>query len=438
MHQHLRRLDDVLKTMNERSTASQEDGQRGGRRSGRRRPKAPEVQPTSNRGARSGAYNILTSQDIDRVHSAALDVLERVGFSEAPDSTRDYLRGAGCTETETGRILFPRAVVEDALARANRSLVLHGQKPEHDVLLEDSRTYFSTGSASFVVVDPQNRTTRPTTLRDIFDFARMADALEHIHLFHRVGSPQDLGGIEEIDFNLCYAAVSGTSKPVMTNWFDGANLPRSLDMLHTMAGGEAQWRARPFVTNACAFTVSPLKFAGDSCIGLEHAVRGGMPVQLICAPQMGATAPVSVVGTLVQAVAELMAGVVYSLAVSPDARIFLGFWALVTDLRTGAAATGSPEHILLAAALSRMSRFYGIPNGVPSGIADAKMHDVQAGAERGMQHGLIANAGGNILFSSSGTLASGMGVSHAGLVIDNDIAGAALRTLSGKIGRAHV
>jgi trimethylamine--corrinoid protein Co-methyltransferase len=156
-----------------------------------------------------------------------------------------------------------------------------------------------------------------------------------------------------------------------------------------------------------------------------------MPVQLVTAAQMGATAPVSGAGVLVQAMAEILGGLVYALCLDPKAKLFMGCWQLVSDLRTGAAATGSAEHALLGAAACQMARFYGIPNGVPSGITDSKMPDAQAGAEKALQHALIGNAGGNLLFSSAGTLASGMGISHAGLVIDNDVIGSALRTLSG-------
>ncbi len=104
---------------------------------------------------------------------------------------------------------------------------------------------------------------------------------------------------------------------------------------------------------------------------------------------------------------------------------------MVSDLRTGAATTGSPEQGLLSSASCQMARFYGLPNGSISGVSDSKLPDIQCGLEKGLQHTLVGNSGGNILFCSAGALAGGLGCSHAELVIDNEIIGAALRTVKG-------
>ncbi len=47
----------------------------------------------------------------------------------------------------------------------------------------------------------------------------------------------------------------------------------------------------PVRSNSNCFVVPPMKFAEESCITMEHCVRGGMPVLLLSAGQAGATAP---------------------------------------------------------------------------------------------------------------------------------------------------
>ena len=385
----------------------------------------------SGRGAISGSLKMLSDTDMARIHAAALDVLETVGFGEVPDSTRELLAAAGCTMSDAGRIVFPRALVEDTVAKADSSITLFGQKPEHDIDASGSKTYFSTGCGSVRVVDPNSRTVRPTAVSDIYDFARLVDTLDNIHMFHRLGIPGDIEDTDDVDINLCYACVRGTSKPVSTSWFNGENVSRSIDMLHIIAGGEDKWRARPFVLNTCCYVVPPLKFSPESCLGLENAIRGGMPVQLTSSGQQGATAPVTAAGTIVQTMAEVLGGLVYAYAVSPDAKILMGTWPLVSDLRTGAATTGSPEQAIVSSAACQMSRFYGLPNGCVSGIADSKLPDAQSGFEKGIQHAVVGHSGGNVMFCSAGALAGGLGCSHAGVVIDSEIIGAALRTVSG-------
>jgi len=401
------------------------------RRSKRKRQHGGSNPSVVEKGLKSGAVGFLSDDDKARIHDAALEVLETVGFAEAPDFTRDRLLAAGCVERSDGRVTFPRAVVEDAIARANTSLILYGQKPDHDVELAGSRTYFATGCGSILVVDAISRQTRPMTAADIYDFARIADALDHIDVFHRCGTPTDIADTDRVDLNLFYACISGTSKPASLSWFNGENVKRSIEMMHHVLGSEAAWRARPSVSNVCCFVVPPLKFAEESCLGLEYSVRMGMPVHLCSSGQLGATSPITFAGSIVQCIAEVLGGLVYALAISPEARVFLGTWPLVSDLRTGAAAAGSGEQALLSSAACQMSRYYNIPNGTVSGISDSKLPDAQAGAEKAMQHGFIGNSGGNLLYCGGGSLATGLGNSQAALVIDNDVIAMAKRTMRG-------
>jgi trimethylamine--corrinoid protein Co-methyltransferase len=108
-----------------------------------------------------------------------------------------------------------------------------------------------------------------------------------------------------------------------------------------------------------------------------------------------------------------------------------GTWPFVSDLRTGAMSGGSAEQALLMAACAQMGQFYDLPTGVASGMSDSKLPDAQSGAEKGLNHALVGNAGANLIYEAGGMQASLLGFSHEGLVIDDDIIGASLRTIRG-------
>jgi trimethylamine--corrinoid protein Co-methyltransferase len=198
-----------------------------------------------------------------------------------------------------------------------------------------------------------------------------------------------------------------------------------------IAGGEQQWRERPFVSQSNCFVVPPMKFATDACKCLEVAVRGGMPVLLLSAGQAGATAPAALAGALAQEVAEVLAGLVYVNAIKPGHPAIFGTWCFVSDLRTGAMSGGSPEQALLSAAAGQMAHFYDLTGGTASGMTDSKLPDGQAGAEKALNHALVGNAGANMIYESAGMHASLLGFSLESLVIDNDIIGATQRTIKG-------
>jgi trimethylamine--corrinoid protein Co-methyltransferase len=416
--------------MNEAEAKIPRRSAREARRAARAGPLPDHLRPVQP-GMSGGRFQPLSDADVLRIHHAALEVLETIGLADATPSGIEYMTRAGATLTAQGRLLFPRALVEDTVARAARHFVLHAQDPKHDMEPWGSRVYFGTAGAAVHIVDAKTGAYRDSTTRDLYDIARVVDTLEHIHFYQRSIVCRELTSPLELDVNTAYACVAGTSKHVGTSWVHPEHVAASLDMFHLIAGGEQQWRARPFVSQSNCFVVPPLKFAYDACLCLETAVHGGMPVLLLSAGQAGATAPAALASALVQEVAECLAGLVYVNAIKPGAPAIFGTWCFVSDLRTGAMSGGSPEQALLSAASAQLSRFYDLTGGTASGMSDAKLPDMQAGYEKAYNHALVGNAGANLIYESAGMLASLLGFSLEGLIVDDDLIGAVQRTIKG-------
>ncbi|MFO1091252.1 MAG: trimethylamine methyltransferase family protein [Hyphomicrobiales bacterium] len=409
------------------------DHRRGGREARRALRSAPlalnerPVWP----GMEGGLYQPLKEPDVLRIHRAALDVLADIGMADCPPSGVELLTAAGADLQPNGRLTFSHALIEDMIASAGRHFVLHGLDPRHDLEPWGRRVYFGTAGAAVHMVDAETGQYRDSTTRDLYDIARTVDALEHVHFFQRSVVCRDLSDPFEMDFNTCYASVAGTAKHVGTSWGDPAHMQASIEMLHLIAGGESKWRERPFVSQSNCFVVPPLRFAPESCRCLEVAVRAGMPVFLVSAGQAGATSPAAIAGSLVQEIAECLAGLFYVNAVQRGAPAIFGPFCFVSDLRTGAMSGGSPEQALLSAAAAQVAQYYDLTCGTPSGMTDSKMPDAQAGYEKAYNHALVGNAGANLVYESAGMMASLLGFSLEQLVIDNDIIGATQRTIRG-------
>jgi trimethylamine--corrinoid protein Co-methyltransferase len=378
-----------------------------------------------------GRYKPLSDGDILKIHNTALDILEQIGIADAIPTGIEYMTKAGAKLTDKGRLIFPRSLVEDTLAICARNFVLHGQDPRHDMEPWGKRVYYGTAGAAVHIVDPVTGEYRESTTKDLYDIARMVDTLDNIHFFQRSVVCRELPDPLEMDFNTCYASVMGTTKHVGSSWVHQDHLKKSFEMLHMIAGGEDKWRARPFVSQSNCFVVPPLKFAQDACGCLELAVHGGMPVLLLSAGQAGATAPAALAGAIAQEVAECLAGLVYVNSIKPGHPAIFGTWCFVSDLRTGAMSGGSPEQALLSAASAQLAQFYNLTGGTASGMTDAKMPDAQSGCEKAYNHALVGNAGANLIYESAGMQASLLGFSLESLLIDNDIIGAAQRTIKG-------
>ncbi|MEM7564605.1 MAG: trimethylamine methyltransferase family protein [Pseudomonadota bacterium] len=382
-------------------------------------------------GETGGQYKPLSDSDIQMIQATVYRILEEVGFADANQHCIETCLAVGATYGEDKRLRFPRAVVDDALAKCNREMTLYGQDPKHDLELSGSRVHFSTAGAAVMIADPVNNEYRESTAQDLYDMARIADQCEHIHMFQRTCVLRDITDNHAMDINTAYNAVMGTTKHIGSSWTEAHHLEDTLKMLHMVAGGEDKWRERPFMSISCCHVVPPMKFTDEALSCIKVAVEGGMPVLLLSAGQSGATAPACLAGAVAQAWAECIGGLVFVNAIKPGAPAILGTWPFVSDLRTGAMSGGSPEQAILSSACAQMGNYFGLPTGTACGMTDSKFPDFQGGAERAYTLSCAATSGANIIYESTGMYASLLGVCPESMFIDNDILGAAMRITRG-------
>ena len=405
-------------------------GGRSARRSARAAPLSDHLRPVR-AGMTGGTYQPLSAEDVDHIHQAVLNALENIGLADAPPSGIEYMTNAGASLGADGRVRFPRALIEDTISAANRSITLFSRDGKNDLDLSGSKVHYGTAGAAVHVVDVEGRNYRESTVQDLFDAARLVDKLDNIHFLQRPMVCRDILDNREMDLNTLYTCCAGTTKHVGVSFTEELFAKDGFKLLHMIAGGEEKWRARPFVSNSNCFVVPPMKFATESCLVMEECIRQGMPILLLSAGQAGATAPAPIAGAIVQAVAECLAGLVYVNAVKPRHPAIFGTWPFVSDLRTGAMSGGSGEQALLTAGCAQMHNFYDLPGGAAAGIADAKLPDMQAGWEQATSSVMAGLAGLNMVYEAAGMHASLLGFCLESLVLGDDLLGQAMRCVRG-------
>ncbi len=388
-------------------------------------------QPAVWPGVVGGRYRPLCDDEELAVHEAALHLLETLGLSQAIPSMVDKVTAHGGQLADDGRLLFPRALVLESIETARRDVVLYGQRPGLELDLSGSRVHMSSGGASPSIVDLETGRYRDAATKDLYDAARLVDAMEHVHHFSRSLVARDAPDTLSMDVNTAYACLAGTAKPVSVSITEPHHVKAIADICYTIAGGERAFRERPFLTVMVCHVVPPMRFAEEACETLEAAVLAGFPVQLIAAGQAGATSPATIAGSLVQSVAETLAALVFVRLVDPDVAAIFAPKPLVADLRTGAMSGGGGEQAILMATAAQMGRFYDLPTSSIAGITDAKIADAQHGYEKNLAVSLAAHAGCNLITQACGMQASLLGASLEAYVVDNDMLGAILRSVRG-------
>jgi trimethylamine--corrinoid protein Co-methyltransferase len=167
-----------------------------------------------------------------------------------------------------------------------------------------------------------------------------------------------------------------------------------------------------------------------SCRCLIELGRAGVPVQLVSMPLAGATAPVTLAGSLVQHAAESLAGIVIHQLAAPSAPLVWGGAPAIFDMRTGSAPMGAIETAMLDAAYASVGKHLKLPTHGYLGGSDSKQADFQSGSESTSGFLVGALAGLNMI-SGAGMLDSLNCMSVEKLVLDAEAIASTQRLLEG-------
>ncbi len=402
---------------------------RDGGRAARHAAKAVNVETTDP--VSGGRYLPLSPHQIERIHDAALTVLEEVGMGDpTPELIRLAVK-AGVVLGDDGRLRFPRAWVEDMVVALPKRFTLHGRASGREIELGAGLTHFATGGTAVRMLDIETGGFRPSVLQDVYDCARVAEACEHLHVFNRTVVASDITDPYTLDMCTAYSLLAGTTKPIGTGFYDVAHVADGVAMFDHVLGGEGEFAKHPFSTCNCCSIVPPLKYGYENTEVAIAGARAGFPVKMVVAAQSGATAPAALAGTLVQTVAETLGGCAIVHLAKRGAPVIFANYPFVSDLRTGSFSGGGGEIAVMAAASTQIARWYGLPNATAAGMTDAKEPDAQYGWEKGVTDLAAGLAGPDIIYESAGMLGSLIGCSLESLVIDNEMLGNARQCVKG-------
>ncbi len=374
-------------------------------------------------------FRFLSDGLVHEIRDEALRVLEKVGVLVDHEEARALLLDAGCRQnTQTGRITIPASLVERALSSAPSTIELFDRQGKLVVRLGRDPSVFNPGSAALTVLDWNTQHQRKAETQDVIAVARLTESLEYLALQSTAVIPSDVPpGIAD-RYRLGVALIFG-SKPVVTGTFREDGFDPMRQMLLALRGSEEELRRKPLAIFDCCPS-PPLKWSHLTCQALLDCARAGIPAELVSMPLCGATAPVTLVGSLVQHTAETLSGIVIHQLASPGAPIIYGGSPAATDLRTGTTPMGAIETMMMDAAYNEIGRSFGLPTHAYMGLTDAKLLDAQAGAEAALGAVLAALSGVSVV-SGPGMMDFESCFSLEKLVIDNEFCGMALRAARG-------
>jgi trimethylamine--corrinoid protein Co-methyltransferase len=363
---------------------------------------------------------LLTQEQVERIHEASLEVLESVGLLVRNEKARTVFDKHGCkVDSESQIVKFPRAVVEKYRKMLPPKFTFRGRDPKFDRVIPDDRPILVTGSSAPDILDPVTGRERRARSDDIARIAHLVNELPAYDVFS-VSTLADDAPEGQFTLARLYPALKYCLKPIRSTTKDMEDAQIIMRLLFAIAGSEAAYMERPFVTHHYCPVVSPLTMDHLSTEAIMFFSEKGLPVYPSIVPNGGLTSPMSMAGTLVQGNAEFLAAAVLMQMCREGTPTIYASLPTIADMRTGAYASGGIECGMLHMAFAQIARFYNVPSGGYIGLTNSKINDAQSGYETGMS-AVAGLLGGADMFNTGGLIDALKTFDFAKAVIDDEI-----------------
>jgi len=325
----------------------------------------PNFHP-DNLGSQRLNLNSLTDDELDDIHRATLEVLEKTGIFIETDEALEVFDGAGAKIDRKNKIVKISAqLVEDAIQSAPSKILLAGRDPKHDKVLEVGRVHFTNFSEGIEVVDPFNGERRAPVKDDLARAAKLVDYLDEIDVCEKAVGSSDVPR-EVLPLHNAEAMLTNTTKHCCVGPGSGYLLRKLVQMAGAISGGIKNFKERPILSfTTCP--VSPLKLINECCEIIMEAAKTGSVINILSMAMAGGTSPVTLAGTLVTHNAEVLGGITLNQLVQKEAPVIYGSSTTAMDLKIGAASVGTPECAIISGAVARLARYYALPSYVAGG-----------------------------------------------------------------------
>ena len=362
-------------------------------------------------------YEFLDEATLEIIEYNAETVLEEIGvnFVDSPVALERWRSVGAIIEGE--RVRIPRGLARELCKTAPSKFVQHARNPERSVEI-GGKSLVTAPVYGPPFVRDRDGGRRYATLADFQKFVKLGYMSKYLH--HSGGTvcePTDVP-VNKRHLDMLLAHMVYSDKPFMGSVTEPSRAQDSVDMCEILFG-------KDFVQNNTVMTSlininSPLTF--DSIMMGALEVFASNNQASIISPFIvgGAMAPVSVVGTLTQVLAEVLAGIAYSQIIKPGAPVIFGTFVTSIDMNSGAPTFGTPEASQILYGAGQLARRMNLPFRSGGGLCGSKLPDAQAAYETANTLNAALLGGVNFMLHSCGWLEGGLVASFEKFIMDAD------------------
>jgi trimethylamine--corrinoid protein Co-methyltransferase len=399
-----------------------QEPQRSGRRERGRAPRStgPDNQALPRLVNPFKPVEILSEEQLERLISAAFGIVEREGMEIRGVAARDiYRRHGALVDDESQIVRIPRDVLQAVIATAPESFVLHARNSARDLHVGGNVVNFGpvNGAPHIADLEGGRRYGDIAAFRDILN---VTQALGVLHwqggvVVEPVDLPVPTRHLDMYQAHIECADIVWAARGV------GATPARDSLALSAI---EHRCSIEDLATCPTLLTVtnvnSPRRVDEEILDNIMIMAEHGQCVVITPFTLMGAMAPVTLAGALVQQTAEALAIVALTQMIRPGTPVVLGGFTSNVDMRTGSPAFGTPEYVKATLASAQIGRRLKIPVRT-SAVNASPCVDAQATYETAFSLWASIASHSHLINHATGWLEGGLTASMEKIIIDAEM-----------------
>ena len=364
---------------------------------------------------------LMNLESIELIEDKAELVLETIGvkFLDNPKALNLWREAGADVVGELVKI--PRGLARKLCATAPSRIIQHARNPKRTVEIGGKSLVLAPVYGPPFVRDVAGGR-RYATIADFEKFVKLGYMSKWLH--HSGGTlcePTDVP-VNKRHLDMLLAHMLYSDKPFMGSVTEPSRARDSVEMVKILFG-EKFVKENTVLTSLININ-SPLTFDSIMMGAMEEYISSNQACIISPFIVGGAMSPVSVAGTLVQVLAEVLSGIAYSQLLNPGAPIIFGAFVASIDMNSGAPTFGTPEASKILYGAGQLARRLGVPFRSGGALCGSKLPDSQAAYESAntLQAGLLG--GVNFMLHACGWLEGGLVSSFEKFVMDADQLGA--------------
>lgn len=372
----------------------------------------------------------FSQEQMEDIHAKSLDLLANKGVIFKSPKALKILEEKGA-KVDGEIVYIPESLVNECLKSVPSTFRMDAVNPDRAVTIGGDLIIHPAGGEVFLK-DANDTRHSSATIENFSDLQKIYQACDNINMTgYQPLSPDDVP-LGTRGLHCLYETMLYTDKPWLApmDYVSGEDKRRELGMYEVVFGSD--YVKDHYLSWSIVTPESPLLYSEFSCESIIEFASFNQPVALVSAPMSGITSPIHLLGTIILANTESLAGLVLAQCVRSGVPVLPSASLTYGNMKLATWECASPDSaLMLAGAVQMYKDFYHLPARAQTGVTSSKQVDYQAGYETMQSLLLTALMDVDVTSQSAGSLENLMTISFEKTIIDDEVIGRVRRIIAG-------